>query len=205
MKIKKIIAVVSACTILAGSSVISFAGTDYSPWNSQVTYPSDVMGTELLAPVKSLMDRKIITGDTDGLFHPEKSINRAEFATMMAKATNNTSNLAAMEKKNTFSDLDGYTWAKGYINACADVKLIEGVGNSKFMPGKDVTYAEVITVIIRTNDGSDSMASALGTWPDNYIKYATMYNMLGSMTIKDWNAPATKGDVAKLMYRNMPK
>lgn len=42
-----------------------------------------------------------------------------------------------------------------------------------------------------------------GTWPQNYINHAQLYNMAGAVEITDWNAPATKGDAAMLMYRNM--
>ncbi|WP_312353632.1 S-layer homology domain-containing protein, partial [Aminipila sp.] len=94
--------------------------------------------------------------------------------------------------------------AKGYINACAKANLIQGVGNEKFAPGKEVTYAEVITIIIRSKNPS---AVTSGTWPDNYIQYAqmNMNSMIGDRNITNWSAPATKGDVATMLYRSMPK
>lgn len=197
---KRIVALALSAVMFMCGGVISFADT--TSWNSGNIYPQDVMGTPLLTPVKFLMDKKIITGDEDGLFHPEKSITRAELATLMAKATNNINELDVIAKKNYFNDLSGYGWAKGYINACAKANLIKGVGNEKFAPAKEVTYAEIITVIIRSKNVS---AVTTGTWPDNYIQYAQMYNMLGDVTVTDWSAPATKGDVAKLLYRSMPK
>lgn len=205
MKMKKLVATGLAVATVICSSAVAFAGIDYSQWSSQSAYPSDVVGTQLFTPVKALMDRKIITGDSDGLFHADKNISRAEFATMMAKATNNISNLAIVEKQNKFNDLNGYTWAKGYINACADAKLIEGIGNSNYAPGNNVTYIQAMAVIIRTKNGSAATVSSLGTWPNNYITYANMYNMMGDVVVHDWNAPASKGDIAKLVYRNMPK
>lgn len=203
MKGSKIIAAIAVLVMSLSSFSIAFAGTD-SSWNSGNIYPSDVMNTTLLTPVKFLMDKKIITGDSDGLFHPDKNITRAEFATMMAKATNNTSDLPSMEKLTYFNDLDGYTWAKGYINACTKAALINGKGDQKFEPGSNVTYAEVITIIIRSKNTS---AVTTGTWPDNYIQYAqmNMNSMIGDRNITDWNAPANKGDVATMLYRSMPK
>ncbi|QIB68142.1 S-layer homology domain-containing protein [Aminipila butyrica] len=203
--IRKKITVLALSTIMIVSSAMpAFAAGDTSTWNSGNIYPQDVMNTELLTPVKYLMDKKIITGDTDGLFHPEKSITRAEFATMMAKATNRTNELEVVAKQNYYDDLAGYDWAKGYINACTKDSLIQGLGNQKFAPGKEVSYAEVITIIIRSKNPS---AVGSGTWPDNYIQYAQMYmnSMIADRNITDWSAPATKGDVATMLYRSMPK
>lgn len=201
--VRKKIAVLAISAVLVVSSGIT-AFADTTSWNSGYIYPKDVMNTQLLTPVKFLMDKKIITGDQDGLFHPEKSITRAEFATMMAKATNNTNELDVIAKKVYYNDLTGYDWAKGYINACAKANLIQGVGEQKFAPGKNVSYAEVITIIIRSKNPS---AVTTGTWPDNYIQYAimNMNSMIGDRNITDWSAPATKGDVATMLYRSMPK
>ncbi len=206
MKKVKICTLALAVLVAVSSSwglVFAAGEPDYSQWNSGAGYPADVMGTPLLAPVKSLMDRKILTGDSDGLIHPEKFITRAEFATIMAKATNRTSQMSAVQNKTIFDDLVGYSWAKGYVNVCAQAKLMEGKGNNKFSPGDSITYAEVITVIIRSKTGS-SPENFPGKWPDNYIKYAQLYNMMADVTVKNWNDSATKGDVIKLIYRNMP-
>ena len=203
MKGRKLVTLAAAIMLVLSSFSVAFA-TDYGSWSSGNAYPSDVQNTLLFTPVKYLMDKKIVTGDTDGLFHPDKSITRAEFATMMAKATNNTSELAVVEKLNYFNDLAGFDWAKGYINACTKVGLINGKGEKQFAPSSEVTYAEVITIIIRSKNTS---AVTTGTWPDNYIQYAqmNMNSMIGDRNITDWNAPATKGDVAMMLYRSMPK
>ncbi|WP_312094889.1 S-layer homology domain-containing protein [Aminipila sp.] len=202
--IKKKLTILAISALMVMCSGVSALAVDYGSWNSGNIYPQDVMNTEFLTPVKFLMDKKVITGDQDGLFHPEKNISRAEFATMMAKATNNINELDIVAKKNYYNDLSGYDWAKGYINACAKANLIQGVGNEKFAPGKEVTYAEVITIIIRSKNPS---AVTAGTWPDNYIQYAqmNMNSMIGDRNITNWSAPATKGDVAIMLYRSMPK
>jgi len=192
--------------VFCGSASAFSDDTDYSVWDSNRTYPADVLGTKLLTPVKFLMDRGIITGDTDGLFHPDKNINRAEYATMIAKATNNLAELRAMENEEFFGDLGGYTWAKAYINAVAKAGLFMGRSADMFAPGESVTYAEVITVLIRFNKGAADTAERMAPkWPDNYIAFANLYKTNGEVVVIDWNAPATRGDVARMLYRNMPK
>ncbi len=203
MKKKLITLALSAVMVLAGA-VAAYADVDYSAWSSNGIYPSDVMNTEYLTPVKYLMDKKILTGYDDGKFYPDKGITRAEFATMMAKATNNTANAEILKIQNTFSDMSGYSWANGYVNCCNQAGLIQGVGNGKFEPGREVTYAEVITIIVRSKNTSAVME---GTWPNNYIQYVQMYmnSMIGDRNITNWNAPARRGDVAMMLYRSIPK
>jgi len=186
----------------------SFAIDNLEEWDSLQTYPQDVMGTKYLIPVKYFMDKKIITGDTDGLFYPDKGISRAEFATIMAKATNNADlvEIEALKKYDIFSDLNGYGWAKPYINSVSRSGLMKGKGGDIFAPGDSVTYAEIMTVIIRMSKSSASAAEGFAPkWPDNYILYAQTYNLTSDVEIKDWNAPAKKGDVVILLYRNISK
>ena len=194
-KLKKIVNLVLVIALILTSTVTVFADT----------YPSDVMNTPLLMPVKFLIDKKVMTGYEDGTFKPENPITRAEIAVAVAKMTNRTSDLENMSKKNVFADMTGYDWAKGYINALVDAGVIKGKTTTTYAPASNITYAELITILIRTNSGAASELDNNGTWPNNYIQYVQLYNMLGDVTVTDWNAPATRGDTAKLIYRFMPK
>lgn len=204
---KRIMALVlTAVLTIVSASCIAFAdGIDYSQWDSQADYPQDVVGTPLFTSVKYLIDHKILTGYPDGTFKPANTITKAEVAVAIAKATNRTSDLNAMAKKDTFKDLSGYDWAKGYINALADAGIIKGVSSTAYVPGKNISYAELVTILVRMNKSAASVVESSGTWPTNYIQYVEMYNYLGDVTVTDWNASATRGDTAKLIYRFLPK
>jgi hypothetical protein len=187
---------VAAVLIAGGVSVAAAAEIDYSSWDTTPTYPTDVQNTKYFSAVKALMDAQAITGDTDGLFHPDKAITRAEFASIVVRA-GHQQNLS--NKEAYFTDLDGYGWAKEYINRAYENDWIRGVGGGKFAPGKNVTYAEVMTVLIRVQRGQAEELE--GRWPDAYITYADMYNLTGNVNIHNWTAPAPKGDVAILVDR----
>lgn len=206
MKImKKTLAIMFTIALtLTSVSGIAFAD-DYDQWNSQASYPQDVVGTPYFSAVKYLIDKKVLTGYSDGTFKPRNNITRAEVAVAVTKMINRTSELDANAQKNIFSDLTGYDWAKGYINTMVDAGVIKGITATSFEPGKNISYAELITMLIRTKSGAASELETYGTWPNNYIQYAQMYNLLGDITITDWYAPATRGDTARLMYRIMPK
>ena len=192
---------------MAGGTGVAFGDIDYSQWDSGGVsgQPKDLQGTSLYSQAKAFLDKGVITGDTDGLFHPERTIKRSEFAAIMARATNNVSQLNTSEQAQYFGDLKGYSWAKGYINRCYEVNLMQGVGNSRFNPGGTISYQEVMTAILRSKGLNDATMAAYGTWPQNYIKYTQLYNLTGTVRVTDWAAPITKGEVVQLMYKNMPK
>lgn len=190
---------------VASATVIAFAEIDYSEWDSQSSYPQDVINTPLFTPVKALIDKKIFTGYEDGTFRPENNITRAEVAVALTKMTNRTNALEAAANNNKFSDLSGYNWAKAYINVMSDAGIVKGITDTTFEPGKNISYAELITMLVRTKGGTATELESYGKWPDVYIQFAQTYGMLGDVVITDWNAPATRGDTAKLIYRIMPK
>lgn len=207
MKIRRTLTVFVATMLVFSTATVVFADTDYNAWNTQAAYPSDVINTELFAPVKTLIDKKIITGYPDGTFKPQNLITRAEMAVGITKLTNKTANVESKSKVNKFTDLNtsNYDWARGYVNVLSDDGIIKGLNSTTYGPDKNISYAELITLLIRTKNGAASEVESYGTWPTNYIEYAQRYNLLGTVTVKDWSAPATRGDMAKLMYRIMPK
>lgn len=205
MNKKKVLSTILTLVLVLSSGVTAFADIDYSQWSSDGKYPSDITNTEYYTAVRILMDRGVITGDSDGLFHPQKNISRAEFAVIMAKATNNAAGLDEAAKLNYFSDLSGYAWAMPYINSAAKAGILQGVGGDKYQPWRDVTYAEVIAALLKATNTSYNQIAASGSWPQNVISYAQMYNLSGDTLITDWSTAATKGNVAKLVYRNLPK
>jgi hypothetical protein len=202
---KSLILIVTILLTLGSATSAAVADVDYSQWNSQATYPKDVINTPYFSAVKFLIDKKILTGYTDGTFKPANTITRAEVAVALTKMMNRTGEVDANAKKNVFTDLSGYDWAKGHINTMSSVGVVKGITATSFQPSKNISYAELITMLIRTKSGAASELDAYGTWPDNYIQYAQMYNLIGDVVIADWNAPATRGDTAKLIYRMTPK
>jgi hypothetical protein len=202
---KIMVIAVTVLLTLASATGAAFADIDYSQWNTNAAYPSDIINTPLFPSVKFLIDKKIMTGYEDGTFRPANTITRAEIAVAVAKATNRTKNLDTLAAKDTFTDLTGYGWAKGYINALVDAGIVKGISATSFAPGKNISYAELVTYLVRMNQSAASELENNGTWPNNYIQYVEMYNLLGDVSVTDWNAPATRGDAAKLMYRILPK
>lgn len=190
-KIKMLLAVVLAITL--GSSV-AFASS----------VPSDVAGRPCEKAVQTLVEEGIITGDTDGLFHPEANLTRAQVCVMIGKAINPD----IADQNGTvsgFSDMAGYDWAGGAIGLMVDRNIAKGYPDGTFKPGADVTVAELITFVLRACGYDDDMLQS-GIWPDNYINEAEKLGIYKDDSGKDLQkVKATKELAATIIYNALDK
>ena len=118
--------------------------------------------------VNMLVELGVIGGYPDGSFKPAANITRAEFAKMaytLKYGADKDGNLFASQKSN-FVDVEGVAeiaWAKGYINYCANQKIVSGKGANKFDPQSNITVAEatkMILVIMGVNPDKEGLVGA---------------------------------------------
>jgi hypothetical protein len=216
---RRVVSVLLICMLILCGNTLVFANDpgeiDFGQWDStrapgahtpQNPHPADVVGTRYILPVSTLIELGIITGDADGLFYPERTITRAEFAALRARTLREMDLIVAARGDHDFTDFDGFAWAVDYINTAADAGVLTGRGGGIFAPGEQITYAEVITALIRLRPGASQAAQAMGDrWPDNYILFATIHNLVGDITFGDWSDFATRGNVAWLLFRVIPR
>jgi len=93
--------------------------------------------------IEYMSDKGIVKGYPDGEFKPARKLTRAEFATLIFRFTG----LSKVNTENPFKDLDKNHWAYDEILALANTGLIEGYPDKTYMSEKNITRAEVMTVI----------------------------------------------------------
>lgn len=109
----------------------------------------NAINSDLISDVELLTALKIIQGDTQGNFNPEKGITRAEAAKMIyvLKMKGNDDGAKGWSGTSVFSDTKWH-WAEGYINYSANVGILDGVGNGRFNPEGQVTGAELAKMLL---------------------------------------------------------
>ncbi len=145
---------------------------------------SDIAGASYEEAVKTLVEEGIITGDTDGLFHPDSNLTRAQACVIVVKSMNPpaseiTGTATQPISKSGFADMSGYGWAEGYISYAVKHGVTKGYPDGTFKPGNNVTMNELITMVLRASDFTDE--SLGGTWPANYIEKATEQELLSNI------------------------
>ena len=124
--------------------------------------------------VSTLTNMGIIKGYTDGSFQPNKSITRAELATIIARFAKLDVNTK------TFSDITGH-WAQKSIELAAGNGWINGYTDGTFRPNKSIIRAETFAMINRvldrqTENVSDLLpTSEMNMWSDNMNENAWYY------------------------------
>ncbi len=162
------------------------------------------IGANYVDDVNMLVELGVIGGYPDGSFGPQKNITRAEFAKMAytLKYGSDTNGDLFAAQKSAFTDVEGnanVAWAKGYINYCANQKIVSGVGNNKFNPQGNITVAEatkMILVILGCDPEKEGFIGA--NWASNVVAKAIDLGVFDGWS-GDPTALATRELVAKLM------
>ncbi len=94
--------------------------------------------------ILDMLARNIITGYPDGTFQPDRTITRAEFCTILAKALNVSPETGA----SSFADVAGH-WAEGSITAMVRKGYIKGYPDGSFGPDQAVKRSEIAAIVDR--------------------------------------------------------
>lgn len=98
------------------------------------------------ADITELFNKGIVKGYPDGLFHPERSITRAEFCKLIVLALGLETKTQSSE---TFQDVPLSHWAASYVQAAFEAGIVKGRGEGLFAPEDNITRAEMATMIGR--------------------------------------------------------
>lgn len=119
--------------------------------------------------------------------------------------------LSNFKKVNTyrtgmFSDVSEQDWFAKNVKAVYEYGLMNGNGD-KFNPRNNITLAQALAIacrlhsIAQTGEASFKQGSP---WYQVYLDYARENGISGVENVQDYNVPATRRDVAKLLAGAMP-
>ncbi len=138
----------------------------------------------------------LMVGYGDGKFGPEKTVTRAEMATVLCKLLGEDKNLKKDGSK--FKDVPTSHWGNAYVIKAASLGILSGYGNGKFGPDDTVTYEQALTMIVNMLGYGDK-AGEYGGYPSGYIYIG---HMLGVMTYIDSSLGnrETRGNIALMLF-----
>ncbi len=97
--------------------------------------------------ILNLQARGILSGDGNGLFGPERNITREEFLKLVMKAFNiSTSTHGSV----AFRDVDESAWYYEYVLSAYEMGIIQGISDTEFGIGENITRADMAVIIKRT-------------------------------------------------------
>nr|WP_145403252.1 S-layer homology domain-containing protein [Paenibacillus xylanexedens] len=120
----------------------------------------DIQNSWARDAIEILASNGVIKGYSDGTFHADYRITRAEMVAMISKILifqNSASGDVA-----TFVDVAPKHWAKEIIEAAAKAGLLQGKSQNRFEPDANLTRAEALTMIMRMLRENPTIDQLLG-------------------------------------------
>ena len=186
--LRKITTALLVCSLLFSFGALPSFASQYKDIDDNASYKE---------AVEALTTYGIVSGYA-GYFEPNALVTRAEFAKMVTLASGLGDDAYSNAGKRRFDDVSLSHWGNGYINTASENKLIVGYPNGRFMPDKNVTLAEAVTVLLRamnytTTDLGDN-------WPYAYMVKAKGLGLTDGISLGD-NDFIQRGNLAIIINR----
>lgn len=125
-------------------------------------YPDVARNHWAMAAIQKVNAAKIMVGDTNGNFHPNATITRAEMAMIAAKVKN----LSLDKQMTSFTDVAQKHWAGKAIEAVKRAGIMNGYKDGTFHPNQSLTRAEAVKVLNSLLNRGPLQGVTKATWPD---------------------------------------
>lgn len=142
----------------------------------------------------------IISGYEDGSVKPDSKVTRAEMASIVLRLLNMGT---TAKYNNGFKDVTADHWAADQIQTAQEAGIINGMGDGTFVPDGDVTYAQIVVMILNAmNYQYDAEYYGTGShWASGYMKVAAQSNVnLLKNAPGELDVASDRGVVIKMVY-----
>ncbi|MCE0451299.1 S-layer homology domain-containing protein [Brevibacillus sp. AF8] len=179
-------------SVLASALALTVAPMAFAAEEAATTAPK--MDADMEKTVKRLEALGLVAGYGNGEYGVDKTITRAEFATLVVRARGLEQGAKLAQFSNTYTDVKSTDWFAGFVNVASGEEIVKGFPDKSFKPQNQVTYAEAVTMIVRALGYEPSVK---GVWPNSMISKASELNIARSITSP--NNAATRGDIFKML------
>lgn len=128
---------------------------------AQAAAPAEEDAAQVLAALD------IMVGDASGNLNLDASVTRAEFTKMAVAASTSRDAVGDTVAVKPYPDVPQTHWAAPYIKAAVDLGLVQGDLHGNFNPGRTITLAEGVTIVLRLLGYED--ADFTGVWPSGQM------------------------------------
>lgn len=173
-------------------------------WVNVTGKQKDIAGHWAEASIENLISISAIQGYEDGTFKPNNNITRAEFASILIKAFNLSS-----EQGTIFTDTANH-WAKDSIATAAAHGILTGYSAEKFGPNDPITREQMAVMIVKAAKLANQEAGkafsdskTVSSWAVEAVDTVVGENIMGGYgddTFKPQNK-ATRAEAATVIVK----
>jgi hypothetical protein len=168
---------------------------------------NDVSGDPYATAIDFAAGLGIAAGFPDGGFHPAAPVTREQFAAFVVRelGDQDLAEAAAAVRPDYADAGDIDPWAYGYVDVAQALDLFAGYPDGSFRPGRGITVAEAVTVLVRLAGGAKLAQGLPGGWPAGDLAAARAIDGPGGVDLlsgvrADPSAPAPRDVVAQLLF-----
>lgn len=163
----------------------------------------DVKASDYYAQAVIILEELgIVSGYPDGTYRAEKTITRAEMATIVCRIIDKEELAKNAKGETIFDDVASDHWASGYINVATNYGIISGDGDGKFRPEDDVKFEESVKMVVCALGYADEVEVDPDDWSRAYFEIADDKGITTDLHGNKGEA-ATRGDIAVMSYNGM--
>lgn len=123
-------------------------------------------------------------GYPKGMFYPNRSISRAEVATIFFRLLTEQARNANFATTSTFTDVLGGNWYSNAISTLLAMRMVEGYPDGTFKPDEFITRAEFAKIAVSFFKPSiesfiSTFSDVAGHWAEVYIERAYKVGLIG--------------------------
>jgi len=151
--------------------------------------------------IYELVDLKVLSGNDDGSFAPNRLINRAEFCKMLVTATDTE---IFHSESASFPDVKKSDWFYDYVETARKNGWVKGYPNHTFKPGNNVNRAEAAKMLINAFHFKVSGNTQGKPWFEPFFEKMLEKDLLAhNSDVLDFEAAKnpTRAEVAEQLYR----
>ena len=132
------------------------------------------INADLVSDINMMVALNVFSADGTGAgyFEPNVELTRAQVAKMVYVLKNKgvDNGATSWTGMNIFNDVEAGAWYEGYVNYCASVGMIAGVGNNNFNPNGKVTAVEFAKLLLVLNGYKADVEGYTGDkWFENIV------------------------------------
>lgn len=141
----------------------------------------------------------VLTGYPDGTLRLDQTISRSEVAAMMVRVRGYGSFAPSgiPGEGKAFTDVATSYWAYNYIQNAYKLNIISGYPEGEFRPLSNITYQEVVAIMVNTLGYKDKLE---GEWPNNYLNKAKQLGIIPSNSQVEPTKIVTRGEMSLIVW-----
>ena len=145
----------------------------------------------------------VLIGDENGNFNPKENLTRAQAAKIISYLLLGNKTAEGLAGSGKFTDVAKTSWAAGFVDYCAAVGVVNGMGNGKFDPNGSLTTLQFAKMLLVALGYDAKIEGFVGTdWCINVSAKANQVGLLNGLDVGA-NATLTREQAAKMCLNTL--